>query len=103
MRGQCCPRKGKAKAQRLHAKRRGAERYGLNLSNDDLAQIVRLIQEGKATLIEKQSNRVTIFDVEMARCYNDEPHTCTDCTVRRVTTRVVYDKERKQIASFLPR
>ena len=96
----------KSRAQRHHAKARGAERYGLVLTNDDLKGIVQDIQRGKATLVEKQSRRVTIFDVTVWRPAM-EPYgaLCREIEGVQVpvVARVVYDKERGQIASFLPR
>jgi hypothetical protein len=49
-------------------------------------EIVESIQKGKATLIEKQSNRVRLYVVE----------------VRSTEIKVVYDKIRKQVITALP-
>lgn len=78
--------KGKARALLRHAKRRANTRYGLDLTNNDLQEIVRLIKQQKAKFIERQSLRVTHWEVE----YKGE------------TLRAVYDKRRSQIVTFLP-
>lgn len=102
----------KAKAQRHHARRRGAERYGLDLTNREMEEIVRAIQRGQARLVNKQSNRISVFDISFARRNRDTIREVIDETLtlpttdslwERVDVRVVYDRERKQIASFLPR
>ena len=76
----------KAKSQRIHAKRRALQRYDISLNREDLEKIIQLIQTGKGRCIEKQSNTRTIFIVE----YKGK-----DC-------KVVYDKLRKNICTFLP-
>lgn len=42
-------------AQRIHTKRRAAERYGLSLTTLQLKVLERQIREGRALLIERQS------------------------------------------------
>lgn len=76
----------KAQSQAKHAKRRALERYDLELSDRDLREIVRLIQAGKAQKTLKQSHRVTVCWLQF----------------QGKTIKVVYDKSRKSIASFLP-
>ena len=76
----------KTKCQRAHAKRRANQRYGLSLNRDKLNAMVRLIQEGKCTFIERQSNRVTVFSL----------------LFEGLTFPVVYDKQRKTIVTVLP-
>jgi hypothetical protein len=78
--------RSKLRAQRKHAKRRALERYGLGLGRSDIAEVVKKIQAGEAVFVEKQSGRVSVWDVE----------------VGGKTARVVYDKLRKNIATFLP-
>lgn len=77
----------KRKSQGLHAIRRARERYGLHLTQNDLAQLVRDIQEGRAWLTARQSNRVSHYDM----------------MTRGLTVRVVYDHARHQIVTFLPK
>lgn len=76
----------KAKSQEIHAKRRAFERYGLTLNNSDLAEIKNQIQFGEAQHLESQSNRVSVFSLNMAG--TEVP--------------VVYDTSRKTVVSFLP-
>lgn len=81
------PRRDKALAQRLHAKRR-ARRYGLDVTTDDLAAMVWQIQLGEgAWFVKRQSNRVSHFLVQ----WGDQ------------LLPVVYDRLRKEIVTFLPR
>lgn len=75
----------KAKAQRAHAFRRARERFDLHLTQNDHAQIVRAIQGGKAKFVERQSHRVTLWDIN----YSGED------------LRVVYDSQRKELVTFL--
>ena len=70
--------------QRIHAKKRAFERYGLTLNRNDLQDIVNNIH--KAKLLSKTSNRVKVFEV----------------LVKGVSCVVVYDRNRKSIATFLP-
>jgi len=79
-------RPNKAKAIKAHARRRAYERLGVVLSNDLHAGLVRQIVKGTARLVRKESNRVTIFEVELAG----------------QLVEVAYDKERKLIVTVLP-
>ena len=76
----------KASCQRRHAKRRAQERYGLTLNRAELERLVRRIQHGEATVLERQSHRISVFGL----------------IVQGVSVRVVYDAKRKTIVSFLP-
>jgi len=76
----------KSKAQRIHAKRRCAQRYGVPLSDQLQDELIGKIQSGQATIVHKQSHRVSIFDV----AHGDR------------TLRVVYDRNTKQLVTFLP-
>lgn len=78
--------KTKAQSQEKHAKQRAFERYGLNLSTSDLNGIKNQIQCGNAQHIEAQSNRVSVFTLNMAG--TDVP--------------IVYDTQRHTVVSFLP-
>lgn len=79
----------KAKAQRIHAKRRALQREAVLLTRADMRLMVQQIQAGKATFVRRQSLRVTLWDV----AFRDHP----------VPMRVVYDKLRKNIVTILPR
>lgn len=72
--------------QRIHAKKRALERFDLDLNRDDLNKIKYLIQNKKTLMLERSSLRVTIHRV--------------DYKGKRM--RVVYDKLRKNIVTFLP-
>lgn len=69
-----------------HAKGRALERYDLDLNRHDLLAIVRLIQNQQGRFVERQSIRVSVWDV----------------TYREKVVRAVYDKERHSIVTFLP-
>ena len=73
-------------SERVHAKRRLVERYGLELNRRELRELVSQIQEAKATHIETQSNRVSLWRVSHG-------------TIEIV---VVYDKKRGTIVTALP-
>lgn len=76
----------KAKAQRRHARARALERYGVEVGPDTLRRIIADIQGGRSVVVQKQSLRVTVHDVE----------------VDGTRMRVVYDRQRKELATFLP-
>ncbi len=65
----------KCKALKRHTKKRAAQRFGINV---DIHELADLIQRNCGTFIERQSNRVTVWDVEY----------------KGATLRVVYDKLR---------
>jgi len=77
--------RGKAAAERKHAKRRMAERFGISVGDETLREVVLAIQQGKATFVRKQSNRVTLWEV----------------MIHDILTRVVYDKNTKEIITIL--
>lgn len=76
----------KTRGQRIHAKSRARERYGITLNRKQLIEVVQLIQNRKGIFVERQSNRVTRWLVS----YQNE------------TLHVVYDSQRHNIATFLP-
>ena len=96
--------KSKKECQVIHAKRRAFERYGLELNHaryrDMVIEFQKMTQAGyltkeylydggkhkNPTLVRKISNRMTIHDFP----YNDNVY------------RIVYDKMRKVIVTFLP-
>lgn len=73
----------KKKRQRHHARRRARQRF--DMDQDDLDYFTSIIQQGKATCIEKQSNRVSVFEFD----HQGE------------TISVVYDKKRSQIVTVM--
>ena len=80
-------KKSKAKNQRAHAKRRLRERHGILAHNDTRKVLIKAVQDQEAKLIERQSNRVTVWE-----------H-----VVGGELFRFVYDKKRKEIVTFLPK
>lgn len=80
-------KRSKEDTVRRHARERGRERYGVEMGSNLEAFIVRQITSGRSRPVERQSLRVSVHDV-----------TLEDGQV----VRVVYDKERRQIVTFLP-
>lgn len=77
----------KAQSQRVHAKRRLDERYGMEINRHQIRDLVAQIQSGKAEHVETQTNRLSIKTV----CFNG------------VKIPVAYDKQRKTIVTFFPK
>jgi len=76
----------KKKAQGIHAKRRALQRQGLVVGKETLNETVQQIQKNKGTFLRKHTNRVTEWLV----------------TVHGKCCRVLYDKTRRAIITFLP-
>ena len=80
------------RAQVQHARTRGLERYGAELSAADLVRMVGIIQDPAALpehrrFVCRKSNRITVFQVRLdGDWYN-----------------VCYDSRRKTIATLLPK
>lgn len=77
--------RSKTDAEKKHAMRRFAQRFPRELTSLEYDFLVKHIQDGKAKFIEKQSNRVSVFQVK----------------INEVTAIAVYDKSRKTIITFL--
>jgi hypothetical protein len=77
--------RGKAAAERKHAKRRMVERFGIPVGDETLRQAVLDIQQGRAKPIRKQSLRVTLFEL----------------MIHDILVRVAYDKNTKEIITIL--
>lgn len=75
-------RKSKTKTEKAHFSKRCIQRCGVILNN---AEIVRQIQANKLKFIERQSNRITVWEY----IFND------------VAYKVVYDKDRKTVVTIL--
>lgn len=73
---------------RVHARRRARERYGLEFGPTTESEVLRVIQSSRSRLIERQSNRVSVHEVTLGD---------------GLVVRVVYDRKRKQVVTFLPR
>jgi hypothetical protein len=76
----------KQKAQRVHAKRRAKSRYGLDFTKEVRRTFTQKIHNNKAKFLYGQSRRVSIFEI----VHDDK------------TYKVVYDKLRGEIVTFLP-
>ena len=74
--------RSKSDTLRRHTKKRAAERFGMAVNIDELS---KLIQENRGIFVERQSLRVTVWDVE----YNG------------TVLRVVYDKKRGMPVTIL--
>jgi len=77
----------KAKAEIRHTKRRCQERYGIKLSKEDCTKLAEQIRLNKAIFLERQSNRVTIWEITLPDGQK---------------ARAAYDKHRKNIITVLP-
>ena len=77
----------KKQSEHIHAKKRIQERYGLSLNRHQLRELESLIQCGKGRFIEKQSNRVTVWEVSYQDCH----------------MRLVYDTMRHSLITALPK
>jgi hypothetical protein len=80
-------RKDKRQTQIKHAKRRSWERFGITMTPQLQAALVEQISSGKASVVERQSNRVTVHRV-----------TLPDGQVARA----VYDARTKVVVTLLP-
>lgn len=75
----------KIKAQRVHFKRRVDKRFGIEINRHKHREIVQTIQNGKAKLVGRQSNRLTVWMVE----------------IQGSEVKVVYDKLRKTLVTAM--
>lgn len=80
-------KRNKEQCQNVHARRRFIQRFGIPLTKELKAKLLDLIYAGHAQFIEKQSNRISLFDMNI-------PDNGTKI-------RVVYDKIRHNIVSVL--
>ena len=76
----------KALAQRQHAVRRAAERFGVVLSTEAYDALVRQIQAGQARFLFKESTRLSHFAL----------------VIGGVEVRAVYDRMRHTVVTVLP-
>lgn len=79
-------RRKKADSMRVHANRRFMERHNIALTDQLHNEIVDTIQCAKAKCIRKQSNRVTVFEIQ----------------VDGKDIEVCYDRNRKTLITVLP-
>lgn len=71
--------------QRAHAKRRAAERFGIELNKHSMRELVRAIQNKKSLLVERCNNRCTAHVLYFGG----------------TIVKVVYDKHRKAPVTFV--
>ncbi|NMB91712.1 hypothetical protein GYA37_02600 [candidate division WWE3 bacterium] len=88
-------RLSKKQSQKIHAKKRAVERYGVSFNSKDILQLVKAIQNEKAEFVEKISNRQTKFKVFV-------PEELKNKCPKHSEVLVIYDKKRKEIVTFLP-
>lgn len=62
------------------------QRFGIEANKTDLDNIIEQIESGRAIFIEKQSNRVSAFLVEL----------------KDIKMAVIYDKQRNMVVTCLP-
>ena len=79
--------------QKKHAKRRFQTRVGISLTKELHNILVKKIQKGQAVKFEKQSNRVSIWDINVFGMFPDNPEIDS--------LRVVYDQNTKNIVTIL--
>lgn len=80
------PRKSKAYNQRMHAKRRLKERYDIDYTPSLRTILINTIQRGNARFLRRTSNRTTVWRI----------------LIGSKSVICVYDKNRKEIVTFLP-
>lgn len=83
----------KKELQKRHAKKRFQTRLGISLTNELHNFLVRKIQKGEAVKVEKQSNRVSIWDIDVGGLFKENPEIDS--------LRVVYDSNTKNIVTIL--
>lgn len=69
----------------IHARKRLQQRFGLEWNKETRAEITKIIHQGQATILEKQSRARTVYSLE----YQDQ------------TIRVVWDHNRQEVITFL--
>lgn len=69
-----------------HVRKRALERFAIEITKDEVSQILKSIRTGKAKFLHRQSLVVTHWQVRL----------------REQDVAVVYDKKRKMIRTVLP-
>jgi len=78
-------KKSKVQLEKRHAMRRYAQRFDQELTEQEYNLLIQQIQNQEAKFIEKQSNRVSIFEVNIHN----------ECPI------AIYDKLRQTIITFI--
>lgn len=76
----------KKRSEREHAKRRALERYDLTFTKAIRYALLDKIKRSEGTFLFRQSRRISIWEVE----HENKKY------------RIVYDRNRKEIVTFLP-
>ncbi len=76
---------GKKRNQIKHARKRFKKRFQIDINDNQYIQIINKIQKGRAEFIRRQSNRVSVWDVDF----------------EGKLIRVVYDKKTTAIVTAL--
>jgi len=84
---------GKANRQKKHFKRRFRERLGVYLSDHDIDSIIKEIEVGHARILERESNRVSKFEVS----HNNENYIVVYDRLRRMPVTVITETMSKFI------
>ncbi|MFA5195843.1 MAG: hypothetical protein WC401_08620 [Bacteroidales bacterium] len=71
---------------RVHARQRAIQRYGVNISNKKRKEIINMIHSGVGKFVRRRSVRVTEWEIPLGG----------------EIFRVLYDKIRKDVVTFLP-
>jgi len=87
--------RGKSHALEVHSRRRVLERYGVTLTRALVEDIIRQIRDGRGRFVEKQSVRLSVWDVLLVQKGEDD-------VVNERIARVVYDKTRGQLVTAIP-
>ena len=82
-------RKSKRQSQQSHLSRRLYERYGIRYSREIESAWIALIRSGNAHLIDKQSNRLSVFQIPVGLGEGQD------------FINVVYDRSRGSIVTVL--
>lgn len=83
----------KKELQKRHAKRRFQARLGIPLTQELHNFLVKKIQNNEAVKVEKQSNRVSVWDINIKGLLLNNPEIDF--------VRVVYDSNTKNIVTIL--
>lgn len=77
----------KLQSERMHVKKRFSERFGLSVNRHLLRDFISQIQSQKAIFVERQSLRLTVWEIS----YENNWY------------RVIYDNKRKTLVTVLPK
>lgn len=87
--------RSKKRCQQYHAKRRFSERLGVRFSQYLSDMLLHKIHSGQMKLLERQSNRVAIYEMSFTPRQQD----MLVGDAKEMTVHVVYDRFRKNIVT----